>query len=174
MATSAPGAPTRPPGSPTARILPLWRRFGAFPMGKRLFSWVLGRVMVPYTGSVSPQVEALEPGYARVVLRDRRAVRNHLNSIHAIALANVAEAASGLAVMAGIPADTRGILTGFRIEYLKKARGTLVAECRCEVPSVRESMDFEPEVVVRDEAGDVVVRAWPKWRLGPVAPRTPG
>jgi acyl-coenzyme A thioesterase PaaI-like protein len=166
---SATGAPAargaRPPA--TASILPRWRTLSALPGGKWLFSRLLG-LMVPYTGSIRPQVVALAPGHARVALRDRRGVRNHLRSVHAIALANLAEAASGLAVIAAMPATVRGILVGFRIEYTKKARGHLVAECTCDVPVPTAPTDFEPLVEIRDEAGDVVVRAWPTWRLAPV------
>ena len=152
--------------SPTASLLPRWRSLARWPGGRWLFSRLLG-VMVPYTGSIRPLVKVLEPGHARVVLRDRRGVRNHLASVHAIALANLAEAASGLAVLAGLPSTARGILVGFRIEYVKKARGTLVAECTCDVPAPTEPVDFEPVVEIRDGAGDVVARAWPLWRLAP-------
>jgi hypothetical protein len=176
MTSTVPTAPAaaaaRASGNPD--ILPLWRRLSPLPGGKRLFSLLLGR-MVPYTGSIGPLVEELAPGHARVAIRDRRAVRNHLRSVHAIALANVAEAASGLAVIAALPPGARGILVGFRIEYLKKARGRLVAECRCTIPDfagarpTREggapSLDFEPVVEVSDAAGVIVVRAWPRWRL---------
>jgi acyl-coenzyme A thioesterase PaaI-like protein len=169
---SAPRDPVAAPPAgartaPTATILPRWRALSRWPGGRWLFSKLI-RVMVPYTGSIHPEVEVLEPGHARVRVRDRRGVRNHLASIHAIALANLGEAASGLAVIAGLPPTARGILVGFRIEYLKKARGTLVAECTCTVPAPSEPMDFEPVVDIRDEAGDVVARAWPKWRLAPV------
>lgn len=150
----------------TATILPRWRALSRLPGGSWLFSRLL-RMMVPYTGTVRPEVLALEPGHARVAIADRRAVRNHLASIHAIALANLAEAASGLAVIAALPPTARGILVGFRIEYLKKARGRLEASCTCEVPTPTAPLEFEPVVEIRDAAGDVVARAWPKWRLGP-------
>lgn len=160
----APAASVRP--SPTATILPRWQRLSRLPGGRWLFARLLG-VMVPYTGTIRPEVLELAPGHARVRLRDRRAVRNHLASIHAIALANLAEAVSGLAVIAGLPPTARGILVGFRIEYVKKARGTLVADCTCQVPAPSEPMDFVPSVDIRDEAGDVVARAWPSWRIAP-------
>jgi acyl-coenzyme A thioesterase PaaI-like protein len=147
-------------------MLRLWRTLSPLPAGKWIFSRLLGFV-VPYTGSVRPRVEELRPGYARVSMRDRRAVRNHLHSIHAIALANLAEVTSGLAMIVGLPDDARSIVTGFSIEYLKKARGPLSAECV--VSSVDTSVESEQliESVVRDLAGDVVAKATARWLVGP-------
>lgn len=147
-----------------------WRRLAPLPGGKRLFSWMLGRV-VPYTGTVRPQVLELRPGYARVGMADRRAVRNHLRSIHAIALANLAEVTSGLAVTTGLPPGARGIPTTLRITFLKKARGPLTAEARCEVPDATREAEHDFESVISDAAGDVVARATVRWRIGPVPQR---
>jgi acyl-coenzyme A thioesterase PaaI-like protein len=147
-----------------------WRRLAPLPGGRRLFSWLLGR-LVPYTGSVRPQVLELGPGYARVRMTDRRAVRNHLHSIHAIALANLAEVTSGLAVTTGLPPSVRGIPTSLSITFLKKARGTLTAEARCEIPDTSREADHDFESVISDAGGDVVARATVRWRIGPVSPR---
>jgi acyl-coenzyme A thioesterase PaaI-like protein len=154
--------------SPGAQLLRLWQRLAPWPGGRWLFSRILG-LMVPYTGSIAARIRELRPGYARVELRDRRRVRNHLNSIHAIALANLGEVTSGLAMLTGLAPDTRGIAIKISTEYFKKARGLLVAETRCEVPPVQgEDMEVEVQADIRDRDGDVVARTTARWRLGPV------
>jgi acyl-coenzyme A thioesterase PaaI-like protein len=84
-----------------------------------------------------------------------------------MALANLAEMASGLAVLAGLPATVQGIVTGFSITYLKKARGRLSAECRAERLDVTAEQEYEAAVAITDVQGDVVARATARWRLRP-------
>jgi len=153
--------------APGERLRTLWRRLVSLPAGKSIFTFLLGR-MTPYSSSIGARVEQLEPGFCRVALRDRRRVRNHLGSIHAIALANLAEMASGLAVLVGLAATVQGIVTGFSITYLKKARGPLIAECRADHLDVTAAQDYEAEVSITDAQGDVVARASARWRLRPI------
>lgn len=153
--------------APGARLRSLWKRCERFPGGRWLFSRAIG-LMAPYTATVGATVARLEPGYALVTMPDRRRVRNHLDSVHAVALANLAELASGLAVLVSLPASTRGILTALSISYLKKARGALRAECRCEVPASPVDAECDVTAVISDAAGEVVARAVARWRLGPV------
>jgi acyl-coenzyme A thioesterase PaaI-like protein len=130
-----------------------------------MFSWFVAR-NVPYSGSVHPIVLTLEPGHARIRIDDRHAIRNHLNSIHAIALANVGELASGLAMTVSLPRQVRGIVTDIRMEYFKKARGTLIAESRCVVPEVTDTIEYDVTADIIDGDDDVVARATVTWRLG--------
>ena len=142
-----------------------WRRLAPLPGGRTLFSLMLGR-MVPYTGALGARVQELEPGYARIMLRDRREIRNHLGSIHAVALANLAEVTSGIAMLTSLPEGARGIVVHLGIEYLKKARGTLTAECRCSPPSGREETVTVTADVMNAE-GEVVARAEVRWLIRP-------
>src|SRR5450759_283214 len=153
--------------SPGAAILARWRRLSALPGGRWLFSELLGW-MVPYSGSVSPRVLLLEPGHVRVRIVERRALRQHLGSVHAIALMNVAEMASGLAMLGALPPGMRGIVQTIGIEYFKKARGVLTAESRCSVAADVAPGEYDYLSEVPDEAGDVVARATVTWKLGPV------
>jgi acyl-coenzyme A thioesterase PaaI-like protein len=150
----------------TNRIRDSWNRTRALPGGSRLFSILLAR-MVPYTGTIHPHVEELRDGYARVSMRDRRGLRNHLHSLHAVAVMNLAEVTSGLALNYGLPPEARAILTGLSIEYVKKARGTLTAESSLEMPETTERREYEFETVVRDAAGEEVARARARWLVGP-------
>lgn len=152
--------------SPGTRLLALWRRLSALPGGEWLFGKIFART-VPYSGSVKPRIKILEPGHAEVEIPDIRANRQHLGSVHAIALMNVAEMASGLAMMAGLPDGVRGIVTSLSMTYHKKARGTIRAVSRVTVPTVTVDQDFEVLAECFDPSGAKVATGVVHWRLGP-------
>lgn len=157
--------------APGSRLLSTWSRLRPLPGGRRLFSAFLGR-LVPYSGTLGARVEELDPGRAVVRLPDRRRVRNHLGSIHAVALTNLGELCSGLAVLSALPPGVRGIVTELRTEFHHKARGELTA--RAEV--VRPSGTGAPEAWygdrpatahIVDGEGREVATFHATWRLGP-------
>lgn len=153
--------------SPGETLRKAWDRLSPLPGGRWLFSKVVGWT-APYTGSIGARVLELEPGFVRVQLKDRRSVRNHLNCVHAIALVNLGEVTSGLAMLTALPKGVRGIVTGLSIEYIKKARGTLVAESRVSPPeNITETMDFEIVADIKNKDGEVVSKAHVTWRLSP-------
>ena len=147
-------------------MLAAWNRLRGIPGGRLLFGGILRRT-VPYSGTIRPRVEELSPGYARVSMSDRRRVRNHLSSIHAIAQTNLGELASGMALATKLRGTTRGIVVRLETEYFKKARGTLTAECRCDVPPVTERTSFAVIAEVTDSQGEVVSKTTVHWLLDP-------
>lgn len=154
--------------SPGLRIKSAWQLLKPWPGGCRLFSRLLG-LIVPYTASIGAQVIRLEPGRVTIEMRDRRRIRNHLNSIHAVALANLGEASSGLALLTALPENMRGIVTKLSTEYFKKARGTLVAEGRCSTCfPLNENSEHIVKVNILDQSGETVATTTAHWRLGPI------
>ncbi|MEJ2501999.1 MAG: DUF4442 domain-containing protein [Gemmatimonadota bacterium] len=153
--------------SPAERLVFAWDRLSHLPGGRRVFDWLLGW-MVPYSGSIGPRVVELEPGRARVTLTERRRLRNHLHSIHALALGNLGELASGLAMTLALPPDTRGIPIRIEIDYHKKARGTIIAEGRAVPPAaVTEETEAIATAALHDGDDDVVAEVVVTWRLRP-------
>ena len=154
--------------TPTStQLLGLWRRLAPMPGGAWLFSRIFG-FLIPYSGSVRPRIRVLEPGHAEVEIPDRRSNRQHLGSVHAIALMNLAEMTSGLAVMAGLPPTVRGIVTSLSMTYHKKARGTIRAVAHVAVPDITADCDFDAIAECFDPAGSLVATGTVRWRLGPV------
>ena len=143
-----------------------WNKISSLPGGKWLFSRLLGRV-VPYTGTIGATVQTLKPGHCEVVLRDRRKVRNHLRSVHAIALCNLGEMATGLALLNSLPDQTRGILTNLSITYMKKARGRLTGSCHCDIPTDNQEHEYLLTGEIRNTEDELVAEVKARWLIGP-------
>ena len=143
-----------------------WDRLGRVPGGSRVFSALVGRA-APYTGTIGAHVEELRENYAKVTLRDRPAVRNHLRCVHAVALANLAELTGNVAVAYTLPDDARFIVAGLSIDYLKKARGTLTATSRPGIPPTSTRAEHAVEVEIRDRSGELCARATLRTLIGP-------
>lgn len=110
---------------------------------------------------------ALAPGRAKARIPDRRRNRNHLGSIHAVALTNVGELVSGLALLTALPPDVRGIVLELRTEFEKKARGAVTAVSRVEPPTVSHTRDVRVTAEIEDAEGDQVATVTALWRLEP-------
>jgi uncharacterized protein (TIGR00369 family) len=149
-----------------ARIKRAWNTLSRVPLGKVAFSRMIGR-LAPYTGTIGATVVALERGRATVVLEDRPHVRNHLRSIHAVALVNLAELAGNTALAFSMPEDARFIVAGISIDYVKKARGRITAEGVCPDITDNRRAEYAVHVTMRDEQGDVVATSTLRTLVGP-------
>lgn len=154
------------PGPASNPVMRWWSRCTKLPAGRRLFSLALG-LYIPYSRSIGARIDELRPGYARLELADRRRVRNHLNSIHAIALTNLGELATGLALFSSTSDNMRGILTEIHTQYLKKARGELTASAEFRLPeTLADDTPCRVEARIQDRAGDTVAVVRATWLVG--------
>jgi acyl-coenzyme A thioesterase PaaI-like protein len=141
------------------RALRLWHTLNRLPMGAWLFSRILC-FKAPYFSSISPHFTVLEPGKCQVRIANRRAVHNHIGTVHAIAMCNMAELAAGTMVEVSIPATHRWIPKGMAVQYLKKAETDLLATARFVYPPIYGAAQSVPvQVEVTDTAGALVFTA---------------
>jgi len=141
-------------------LLRLYRKFTRWPAGHWLFSRAVC-FKAPYFGTIAPRFTVLEDGRCEAVIRDRRAVHNHIGTVHAIALCNLAELVGGVMTDASLPKGMRWIPKGMTVQYLKRAQGTQRAVATPTVPLVASDAgyDFPVNVDVFDPAGDKVFNA---------------
>lgn len=152
--------------SSPSSMLQLWSVLKSVPGGGTMMGRLVGR-MAPYTGTIKPEIEQLDIGYAKVSMRDRKKIRNHLRSVHAIALMNLGEVTTGVAMMVSMPEGLRGIPIHLAMDYVKKARGTITGECSCGVPEAGVKKEYEITGLLRDTSGDVVAKCTARWMIGP-------
>lgn len=156
-------------GTPRKRgVVDLFDFFCSVPFGNQLFSsrLVLG-LIAPYTSSIDAEVVEIRPGFARVIMKDRPWLRNPFSSLHAVALTNLAELASGLCVIGSLEASgKRGIVTGLSMEFIKKARGTVTATCSLDPGSLPEhSGDFKAVATITSADGTTLCKGTFQWTI---------
>ena len=144
----------------SASVLQLYNKLTRQPFGHWLFSRLIC-FKAPYFGSIKPRMTLLEPSRAEATIKHRRSITNHLGTVHAIALCNLAEFTGGLMTDVSIPASMRWIPRGMAVEYLKKAVGTQRGVATPEFPPREASEGYElpVNVVVTDPQGEVVFKA---------------
>ena len=141
-------------------LLRLYRRVTRWPAGHWLFSRAIC-FKAPYFATIAPRITRLEPGLCEARIADRRRVHNHIGTVHAIAMCNLAELVGGVMVDASLPASMRWIPKGMTVQYQRKATGTLHATATPAVPlrEAGEGYELPVDVAVRNTAGEQVFHA---------------
>jgi len=137
----------------------LWRRLFRMPGGKWWFSRLLC-MKAPYFGSIRPRIRELRPGYCEVHVKKRRAVLNHIGTVHAIAMCNMAELAGGCVTEVSIPPTHRWIPKGMTVQYLRRAETDLRAVAELgPLPQLGAAAELPVTVNIKDMSGREVFRA---------------
>ncbi len=138
--------------------LKIYNRVKKLPAGSGLFSWGVC-LLVPYFSSIKARFGDLRPGYCQVRMKKRRSVQNHLKTVHAIAMCNMAELAGGTMTDVSIPSGSRWIPAGMTVKYLKKAKTDLVAVADGSQLDWQREGEVVVPVVIKDTSGDTVFTA---------------
>lgn len=152
----------------TTSLLRLYHKFTKYPLGHWMFSRAVC-FKAPYFGTISPKFTLLENGRCEAIIKDRRAVHNHIGTVHAIALCNLAELCAGVMTDASLPKGMRWIPKGMTVSYLKKASGTLrgIATPMIALETRDSGYDLPVNVDVLDASGDKVFHAEIRMWLSP-------
>ena len=140
------------------QALSLFNRFQTYPGGTWLFSRAVCFV-APYFSSIRPHITEVKPGKVVVYLRKRRAVENHLKTVHAIAMCNMAELAGGMMTDVSVPPGARWIPSGMTVRYIAKAKTDLIGTADGSGIDWTQPGDITVPVSVRDTAGTEVFHA---------------
>jgi uncharacterized protein (TIGR00369 family) len=138
--------------------LVLWKRCEGLPFGKAIFSRIIC-FKAPYFGTIRPRFEEFRPGLARVSMKKRRAVTNHIGTVHAIAMCNLAELAAGTMTEISIPSTMRWLPKGMSVEYVRKAETGVEAIASVGEIAEGPAREVPVSVDIRDAAGETVCRA---------------
>ncbi len=139
-------------------VLEIYRRFEKLPYGRHIFSRLVC-MKAPYFKTIKPTFEKLRPGYCRVTMKKRKSVQNHIGSVHAIAMCNMAELTAGTLLEISLPKSMRWIPKGMNVQYLKVARTDLAATCEIDTNGIDELREFPMIVNVTDSNNIEVFRA---------------
>lgn len=84
--------------------------------------------VLPFVGTAGLAVEAYAPTRVVVRLENRRRVQNHLEGLHAAAVALLAETATGLVAALNVPAGSVPVLRTLHVDYRRRTVAPLRAE----------------------------------------------
>lgn len=100
-------------------LLKLYHQCLKWPGGRKLFSVFFAR-KAPYFSTIKPLITELRPNLCQLRFKKRKAVENHIGTVHAIAVCNGMEMAMGAVAEASIPKHLRWIPKGMNVQYLAK------------------------------------------------------
>lgn len=133
-------------------------------VGRRAFSLIY-QAAAPYFLTIPASITDVAPGVAHASMPAVPWTRNHLGTVHAIALCNLAEYAMGAVAEATIPPTHRWVPKGMTVEYRAKARGTMRATATLTLPQpLPEREELPVAITVCDREENVVftaeIRIW--------------
>lgn len=136
----------------------MFNRLRKLPAGKALFSKAVC-MKAPYFSTIHPRFEVVEPRFVKVFMPKRHSILNHLGTVHAIAMCNLAELAGGLMTDISIEKNARWIPSGMTVKYLKKATTDLYGIADGRAIDWSKRGDFVVPVQVFNQGNELVFTA---------------
>ena len=136
-----------------------------------VISKIFGKV-VPYVGTSGLLYEEITPERVVVSIKNQRKVQNHINNVHAAAMALLAETATGFVVGMNLPDDKLPLIKSLKVNYHKRTQGDMRAVATL-TPEDIARIEREPKgevlvpVTVTDESGGEPIKCEMLWAWVP-------
>ncbi|AOE50416.1 DUF4442 domain-containing protein [Kangiella sediminilitoris] len=130
------------------------------------------RRTVKLVGTAKVEVLMLTKAHSEFRLKNRTKVQNHIGTIHAAGMALIAETATGMVVGMNVPDDKVPVIKTLKVDFLKRAKGDLVAKAHLTEQQVNsiltlEKGEVEVAVSVTDEEGKEPINCQMIWAWTP-------
>ena len=135
------------PANKLARIVENLKKLPAG-MDMAAISFAIGK-LVKFAGTSGVEFVALSSSTVHVRIRNRKKVQNHIGSVHAAAMALLAETATGIVVGMNVPDGRTPVIKTMKVDYLKRAKGDMEA--------IATLTPEDIERIRSTEKGDIVV-----------------
>ncbi|AXY57824.1 DUF4442 domain-containing protein [Acinetobacter chinensis] len=153
----------------TNRLAKLVKATSRFPKGVRstLWSKAFGRV-VPMVGTAGIKYIEVSHNTVIVELKNHRGMQNHINQLHAIAMALLAETATGFVTGMNVPDTSIVLIKSMKIDYKRPSKGDMRAVATLTDAQIQEMQSTDKgetlvSVVLTDESGQEPVQAEMLW-----------
>lgn len=141
---------------PDNALMKRYRQLEQWPGGRKLFTLAVCR-RAPYFSTVRPRLLTLEQDFCSALIQKRRAVENHIRTLHVIAICNGLEFAMGVMAEVSIPPHLRWIPKGMEVRYTGKADSDIRVEARVEDGAWEHGPDVPVQVRALRADGETVV-----------------
>lgn len=138
--------------SPLAMLPLLLKKAQSSAADLRLLNRLLGKA-IPFNAPHGFEIESVGEDFVRTRAPYRTENLNHIEGIHACAIATIAEFSSGLLLLARLnPAEFRLIMARLEIDYHYQAKTDLIAE------AVLSAAQLESEILAPLQTADALIR----------------
>jgi acyl-coenzyme A thioesterase PaaI-like protein len=133
----------------------------------KVLSKTFGTV-VPMVGTAGISYDLVTAEKVICSIKNRRKMQNHIHGVHAVAMALLAETATGFVVSMNIQPEGMVLIKSLKVEYKKVAKGDLIATATLSVAQ-RELMATTPKgeltvpCIITDETGQSPVECEMIW-----------
>lgn len=128
--------------------------------------------MVPFVGTAGVVYESVLANQVIVSIANKRSVQNHIKGVHAVAMALIAETATGFVTALNMPSNRILVIKSMQIDYKKIAKGSMKAAASLtdeqrQFMASSESGEMSIPICVTDETGEEPVTVEMVWAWFP-------